>query len=169
MNILNFFFNFQSFFNGSHQLLYQVIGLSQIITMLEQCHFNVNRDGVTLLVSKPLLIGQTVRHWPRFPLVLLVLTVTVPLVCKFVKPEKYQWVDDESNADGRENKVSSGKEHFLNVKDVTPRLQLPVMLISAWLVLSIQKVSMFVWLDVPMAARFWVAKNSNSNANVQEV
>ena len=62
LNIEIDFFNFESFFNGLHQLLHQLIGHSQIITMLEQCHFNANLVGVTQSESELLQIGQTVHH-----------------------------------------------------------------------------------------------------------
>ena len=63
--------------------------------------------GVTLSEFEPPLIGKCVPLLP-FQLVLQALHAINLLVWQFVKLEKFQPDDDESNADGRENKDFSG-------------------------------------------------------------
>ena len=63
--------------------------------------------GVIPLEFEPPLIGQCVPLL-SLQLVLQALLAINLLVWQFVKLEKFQLVDDESNADGREKKDFSG-------------------------------------------------------------
>jgi len=89
-----------------------------------------------------------------------------PPVWQFVKLEKFQPGEEESNVDGRENWDFSGDGFQKHVRDVILRRHHQLIQMFNFLVQSILRIEPHVWQDVLMVVRFLAEGNSNSNASV---